>query len=473
MKFEPYLEYQDSGLPSLERIPSHWESIRVKHLFREIDDRTPTGIETLLSMRQKFGLIPHNDVSKKTIAPDVLVGYKRTQPNDLVLNRMQACNGMFARTPMPGLVSPDYAVFRPIADVNIEFLVHLFRIPKNRARFRQESKGLGTGMSGFLRLYSDRFGAMRMSLPPRKEQDQIVAFLRDQDRQIAKLIRGKRRLIELLNEQKQIIIHRAVTRGLNPDVPLKPSGIDWLGDVPTHWDVLKIKTIAAFNPSRSEAESYKFSDQMATFVPMECVTTTGKLAESEIVSIATYWEGYTYFRRNDVVVAKITPCFENGKGACFDCLPTEFGFGTTEFVVLRVRSRILPKFLYQLTALRTFRKSGAELMTGSAGQQRVPLDFIRNFPVPVPPLNEQRVLLGVIATEEQHHQQAIDQTAKEIRLILEYRDRLISDVVTGQIDVRGWQPANPIPEDEESIDVLVNTEDDSEIGEDDGDDEHP
>lgn len=113
------------------------------------------------------------------------------------------------------------------------------------------------------------------------------------------------------------------------------------------------------------------------------------------------------------------------------------------------------------------------MMTGSAGQQRVPLDFIKNFLVPVPPLNEQGVLLDFIDKEEQYYQQIIDQTANEITLIREYRDRLISDVVTGQIDVRGWQPADPIPGDEESIDVLVNTEDDSEIGEDNADDEYP
>lgn len=101
-------------------------------------------------------------------------------------------------------------------------------------------------------------------------------------------------------------------------------------------------------------------------------------------------------------------------------------------------------------------------MTGSAGQQRVPLDFIRNFPVPVPPLNEQRVLLGFIATEEQHHQQAIDQTANEIRLILEYRDRLISDVVTGQIDVRGWQPAPDDESDTESLTVFSEADENGE-----------
>lgn len=446
-------------MPWLGKIPAHWQILRNGGLFAH---RVETGYPDLpileVSLRTGVTIRDFGNTKRKQVMSQ-REKYKRARQGDIAYNMMRMWQGAVGVAPVDGLVSPAYVVVRPYAGTDTSYFNCLFGTQAYKAEVNKYSRGIVADRN---RLYWDDFKKMSSIVPSLDEQSKIAAFLRTQDRQIAKLIRGKRRLIELLNEQKQTIIHRAVTRGLNPDVPLKPSGVDWLGDVPAHWDILKIKMVATFNPSRSEAESYKFSDQMATFIPMECVTTAGKLANPEIASIEKYWEGYTYFRRNDVVVAKITPCFENGKGACFDCLPTEFGFGTTEFVVLRAHLRILPRFLYQLTALRIFRKSGTKVMTGSAGQQRVPLDFIKNFPVPVPPLNEQRVLLDFIDKEEQYYQQIIDQTANEITLIREYRDRLISDVVTGQIDVCGWQPE---PDDENDADILATLSEADENGE--------
>jgi len=241
----PYANYRPFQSRWIPCLPEHWRPLRAKYVVREIDDRSTLGTEVLLSMRQYRGLVPHNDVSTKLIPPSFLVGYKRAKPNDLVLNRMQASNSMFFRTALEGVVSPDYAVFRPEIDVSTEYLGQLFRSVPMCGQFRAESKGLGTGTSGFLRLYSDRFAAIPIPLPPRDEQDQIVAYLRAQDAQIARFIRDKRRLIEVLNEQKQTLIHRAVTRGLDPKVKLKASGIEWLGEIPEHWRVMPLKAAAA------------------------------------------------------------------------------------------------------------------------------------------------------------------------------------------------------------------------------------
>ena len=208
----PYPNYQPLRSRWVPRVPEHWSLLRAKNFLREIDDRSKAGEETLLSMRMQRGLVPHNDVSVKRIAPENLIGYKKAQPDELVLNRMQAGNAMFFRNRQPGLVSPDYAVFRLLRDDNPEYLGHLFRSWPMRGLFRSESKGLGTGTSGFLRLYSDRFTALEIPLPPRPEQDQIVAYLRAQDAHIARFIQVKRDLIKLLTEQKLRIIDHAVTR---------------------------------------------------------------------------------------------------------------------------------------------------------------------------------------------------------------------------------------------------------------------
>nr|GFC75775.1 hypothetical protein [Tanacetum cinerariifolium] len=155
---------------------------------------------------------------------------------------------MFGLATETGLVSPDYSVLKSITDAHIPFLLYLLKSPTIIARFVAESRGLGTG---FNRLYFDRFGAIYAQLPPLAEQRQIVSFLDIKGRQVARLLRAKRQLIKLLQEQKQMLIHRAVTQGLNPDAPRKESGVAWLGEVPAHWEVVLIKTLLREIDSRS------------------------------------------------------------------------------------------------------------------------------------------------------------------------------------------------------------------------------
>lgn len=305
-------------------------------------------------------------------------------------------------------------------------------------------------------------------VPPRPEQDQIVAYLRAQDAHIARFIKAKRELIGLLNEQKQTIIQSAVTQGLDSATTKRDSRIDWISRIPAHWETCKLKHIAVFNPSRSESATFRFTDESVAFLPMECITTDGKLQNVESKKVAEVWEGYTYFRRNDVVMAKITPCFENGKGGLLDALPTDIGFGTTEFVVLRAAARrIRPAFLAKLLSLQAFRVLGADAMTGAAGQQRVPLDFVKNFRIALPPLNEQDQILNALQTATAEQDAAIERIRSEITLVREYRDRQIADVVTGQVDVRGWVPG---PDDgvvEDDLAALGGDEDIDADGEDD------
>jgi hypothetical protein len=170
---------------------------------------------------------------------------------------------------------------------------------------------------------------------------------------------------------------------------------------------------------------------------MERVSEKGSIDCKERRRLKEIWNGFTYFRKNDVIVAKITPCFENGKGAYLEQLESEFGFGSTEFMVLRAGPRIHPKFLYQITASSFFRRLGKEAMTGAAGQQRVPSDFVKNFDVVLPPPDEQQLILSFIEEAVVCTNDAVQQAQREIDLIREYYTRLIADVVTGKLDVRG------------------------------------
>src|SRR5439155_26171075 len=133
-----------------------------------------------------------------------------------------------------------------------------------------------------------------------------------------------------------------------------------------------------------------------TFLPMEVVSTTGAIDCSRKRKVSEVQNGFTCFQRNDVIVAKITPCFENGKGACLGELDTDCAFGSTEFIVLRAGKAIRPAFLYYLTCANQFRQLGTQSMTGSAGQQRVGLDFVANLPCPLPPTAEQDAIVAFL-----------------------------------------------------------------------------
>jgi len=224
---DPSVPLKPSGVPWLGDIPQHWELRRIKYLIREVDERSTTGHEPLLSMRMHHGLVLFSEHFSRPPQAATLVGFKIVRPGQIVVNRMQAGNGVIFASTLSGLVSPDYAVFDPIADANVEFLGELFRSRKVRAHFRAESKGLGTGTSGFLRLYNDRLGAIRVALPPRAEQCEILSGLAGELSSVNATVSRLEREIELLREYRTRLVADVVTGKLDvreaaarlPDLP--------------------------------------------------------------------------------------------------------------------------------------------------------------------------------------------------------------------------------------------------------------
>lgn len=382
------------------------------------------------------GLVDHHAQGGKLVPPSALVGYKHVTPGEIVMNRMRAAIGLFATASREGLVSPDYAVFRPVHDIDPDYAVMLFRTPAMASVFRTASTGLGTGESGFLRLYSDQFSRLQVPAPPLEEQTAMLRFLDWANGRLERAIRANRKVIALLTEQKQVIVQRAITRGLDPDTPLKESGIPWLGRIPKHWELRRLRQIAVMKPSKSESSHILHADGKVTFLPMERVGVDGSLRGTDTVKAAQVWNGFTYFRKKDVLIAKITPCFENGKGAYLDSLPTDIGFGSSEFHVVRPGPSLLGAYLRLITSSKQFLTNGTHAMTGSAGQQRVPTDFVKNYPVALPDVAEQQSIVDAITRKALGLEQATSRLKREIDLLREYRTRLIADVVAGQLDVR-------------------------------------
>jgi len=195
--------------------PKHWNLFRLKHFFRENTQYSKDGDEMLFSLRMKEGLVPHNEVSDKTISASDLINYKKVFPGQIVMNRMRAAIGLFGLADRAGIVSPDYSVFDVSPKAHAAYFLRLFRTEPMMAAFRLLSKGLGTGHSGFMRLNADNFGRIRVAVPELEEQRVISSYVEDRIAQITELQAKNEGSIARLREFRAALITAAVTGQIN------------------------------------------------------------------------------------------------------------------------------------------------------------------------------------------------------------------------------------------------------------------
>ena len=423
MRLAPYPEYKEAGVGWLGSIPTHWPEKRAKYYFKEIDERSQSGEEEMLSVSHITGVTPRSEKNVTMFKAESNVGQKLCQPGDLVINTMWAWMSALGVSNHDGIVSPAYGVYRPRNKQNYDnyFLDHLLRIEGYRSEYICRSTGI---RSSRLRLYPDKFLSMPVVCPPQEEQQAITRFLKAQDHLFRKFIRNKRRLIELLKEQKQNIINQAVTRGLDPDVKLKSSGVEWIGDIPEHWEVRRLKFLCNnLNEQTSEKQPGE------TYIALEHVESwTGRISlpDDEITfdsQVKRFQPGDVLFGKLRLYLAKVTR-------------PQTAGVCVGEFLVLRATGDVTADFLEQ--KLRS--KRVIDLINSStfgAKMPRADWTFIGNLKFAYPSADEQLEILEHIQEKSAEIDQAISRAQREIELMREYRTRLISDVVTGQVDVRG------------------------------------
>ncbi|CAG4927368.1 restriction endonuclease subunit S [Acidithrix sp. C25] len=443
-----YPTYKESGSLWLGDVPEHWKTHALWTISKLRNERT-LGALQLLSVFLNRGVIRYEEGGGQVHAPSLdLTNYQVVHAGDLVLNNQQAWRGSVGVSCHHGIISPAYIVLELPCGIDSEFANYLVRCPAIVDQFVIASKGVGDIQR---QIFWPFLRYVQIPLPPLDEQAVIVKFLNYMDRRIRRYIGAKQKLIKLLEEQKQAIIHRAITRGLDSDVRLKPSGVEWLGDVPEHWKVERLKYLAKMNPSRTELDELA-SNTVVTVLPMENVSEWGQIDSSRTSELGSVNPGFTYMRDGDVIVAKITPCFENGKGAVCAGLANRVAFGSTEFHVLRPFARILPWYLYYLTREQAFRAHGAFNMRGSAGQQRVPTEFLASWYIPIPPVAEQRDIVASINQELHEINDTAERLHRQIVLLSQYRTRLIADVVTGKLDIR--EAAARLPDEQIESELL-------------------
>lgn len=426
---KPYESYKKTNIAWLTDIPNHWKFERIGALFSERKTKVSDKDYAPLSVTKK-GILPQLATAAKS---DDGNNRKKVVEGDFVINSRSDRKGSSGISPLTGSVSLINIILEPRQENNSQFMHHLLKSNSFIEEYYRNGKGIVAD------LWTTRFSEMKtimLPIPPRAEQDQIVRFLNWKLSKINKLIKAKKKQIALFNEQKQAIINKAVTKGLNDSVPKKGSGVYWLGDIPVNWKSNRLKRFCKVNASISHLTSNYSDEDMVVFLPMENVSTQGEIDCSILREFKEVRRGYSSFAKNDVVIAKITPCFENGKGACLNNLETEIGYGTTEFITLRAYESILPKYLYYITRTSYFRLFGAEVMTGSAGQKRVPTDFISNFIIGIPQkTEEQRMIVDYIEKKTLMINNILSKLTKELDYITEYKASLISSVVIGKVDV--------------------------------------
>ncbi|MCB1155854.1 MAG: restriction endonuclease subunit S [Leptospiraceae bacterium] len=216
---------------------------------------------------------------------------------------------------------------------------------------------------------------------------------------------------------------------------MKDSGIEWLGEIPEDWEVKRLKYFTKINPSKSELSTCPKNMQV-TFLPMENIGEKGELDTSLTKELSEVINGYSYLRENDVIIAKITPCFENGKGAIAKGLTNNIAFATTEVITLRCENEKSSVFLYYLLYSSPFRKIAEGTMYGAGGQKRVADSFVANYHFSLPSLTEQKAIAEFLDRETTKIDKLIEKAKESIELSKEKRQALISAAVTGKIDVR-------------------------------------
>lgn len=447
---KPYAEYRESGQEWLGNVPAHWDIRRTKLLLREVDSRSTTGKEQLLRVSQYTG-VTHRKSADGSDAPDTraasLVGYKRVAKNDLVINIMLAWNGSLGASRYDGIASPAYCVYRFRKDALPWYYHEMFRLPLYKGRIKTASTGV---VESRLRLYSDDLGRIEALLPPPDEQAAIVRFLDHANRKIDGFIRAKRKLIGLLNEQKQAIIHRAVTRGLDPDAPLKPSGVSWLGDIPAHWDARRVKQttrILRGKFSHRPRNDPSFYDGRYPFIQTGAVAKADKFITSYKQTLNEKGLSVSKLFPSGTLVMTIAANIGDVAILTFEaCFPDSI----VGFVPAGKLDRDYLYYVFLCMKDELLREAPVNT------QGNLNIERIGTMWIPLPPLLEQEQITKHVETETIPFDTAISRTEREITLMQEYRTRLTADIVTGKLDVReaaaklpdlSTEPAEPLSDD--------------------------
>jgi|LSQX01.2.fsa_nt_gb type I restriction enzyme S subunit len=439
-KYEDYKETQISYLGSL---PSHWNILPLRSiLFERKEKNIGKKNNEILSVMANRGVILYSEkgnVGNK--ASDNIERYNVVYEDDIVLNCMNVIIGSVGRSPYNGVLSPVYYVLvnRNTQTYNTRYYDYVFKLKPLQSELKKYGKGI---LAHRMRISMDSLKSLNLPCPPIEEQNQVVKYLDWKLSKINKLIRAKKKQIALLNEQKQVIINNAVTKGLDPNVPMKDSGIEWIGQVPSHWKIYRNKNIFSLRKETVGESSKDYTLLSLTtngIIPRDIESGKGKFPSD----FSTYQKVYS----GDFVFCLFD----------IDETPRTVGLSSYEGMITGAYTVMTPKnadslFIYYYYLSLDNKKALKPLYTGL--RKVINTDVFLRSKIVLPDINEQKQIVEYIENKINLINKAISVIQSEISLLTEYRTRLISDVVTGKVDVRGIE----IPEYEADSDDLIEDE---------------
>lgn len=460
MSFPAYPAYKHSGVDWLGELPAHWKSKRLKFLF-QLRKRDVRGQDQIVTcFRDGTVTLRANRRTEGFTNALKEIGYQGIRVGDLVIHAMDAFAGAIGVSDSDGKSSPVYSVCVPIShDVSAQYYARLLRYMALAGFVSSLAKGIRERSTDFR--WSDA-AEIFLPVPPAHEQTQVACFLDHETARIDTLIAEQQCLIELLKEKRQAVIAHAVTKGLEPAVPMKDSGVEWLGEVPAHWDVVRTKHIKSWRPNAfvdgpfgSNLKSEHFVDDGGVYVIESNFATTGELSFSDLKQITP--NHFETIRRSevcpgDIVIAKIGARY----GMC-SILPwlDKPAVVSGNSLKLTVNEEICDS-RFAVFVLQYLKERGAiEDIVNMTAQPALSLGEMNNLPFPLPSLSEQLSIVSGLDTQLGEFEALTSECKKVMSLAIERRSALISAVITGKIDVRNWQPLAcaqaPVQEVEEAV----------------------
>jgi len=434
MSFPRYESYKDSGVEWLREVPNGWGIKRIKHLF-EIKKRI-SGAEgyEVLSITQQGIKIKDIESGDGQLSMDYSK-YQFVEIGDFAMNHMDLLTGYVDISRVFGVTSPDYRVFS-VRDDEVcfdRYYLYLFQMGYRNKIFY--AFGQGSSQLGRWRFPTEQFNGFEFPSPSIQEQKQIAAFLDRETAKIGALIAEQQRLIELLKEKRQAVISHAVTKGLNPNAPMKDSSIEWLGEVPEHWEVRSAKSVSTFITSGPRGWSERVGDDGHLFIQ------SGDLNDLLQVEFATAKRvqvgddaetSRTRLSDGDVVVC-ITGAKTGNVAVCVTV--PEKAYVNQHLCLIRPSQEVLPVYLGVLLKSKVGQTYFELSQYGL--KQGLSLENIKEAPVLLPPHAEQTTIVDFLDRETAKLDDLTAEAQRGIKLLKERRAALISAAVTGKIDVQG------------------------------------
>lgn len=433
-----YEKYKDSGVDWIGEIPDSWQILKGKWLLKEqrrsikFDDEIVTcfrdGQVTLRRLRKTEGFT--NSLKE--------IGYQGIKKGDLVVHNMDAFAGAIGVAEQNGKSTPVYSVCteRVSGTLNLTFYSYYLRNLALRGLILSLAKGIRERSTDFR--FSD-LGALLLPFPSLSEQNSIVKFLDDKTVKIDQTISLKQKEINLLNERRQILIQKAVTKGLNDQVKMKNSGVDWIGEIPEHWEVRKLKYIGKMFSGLTNKKGDDFSKEpkegFSPFIPFTNIFRNNKISENEFQFVkSNSYDVQNIVEFNDILFLMSSETFDDiGKNSIYLGKSRVFlnsfckGFKIFD-------NNVNPLFINFLLLSKNYREYFASVGRGFT-RINIKQEYVLDMPILYVPINEQTQIVVHLEEIEQKISKAISIKQQEIEKLKEYKTVLIDNVVTGKVKV--------------------------------------